>query len=201
MTLEIITAPAFEPVTLVQAKLQARVDLDDEDALFTGIIIPGVREECEQILRRAIMSQALRLTLDGFPGCEIRLPRPKLLAVSGISYRDLDGAWQTLDPSLYEVHTASTPGRVLRALDATWPSTYALPGSVRVNYTAGYLAGTEQEQQAAVPASVKRWMLARIATAYQFREELLAGTIVSQLPGRFVDSALDRECFYGSTHE
>jgi uncharacterized phiE125 gp8 family phage protein len=199
MNIEIITQPAFEPVTLVQAKLAARVDAADEDALWTGIIIPGCRQDCEQILGRAIMAQGLRLTLDGFPACrEIRLPRPRLLSVESVEYRaQLTGAWSVLDPALYETDTAATPGRVVLIPTASWPGTYGMPGSVRVNYTAGYAAGTEAVQQAAVPASVKRWILARTTTAYDFRDELIAGTIVSALPNRFVDSALDRERVYG----
>lgn len=200
MALEIITAPVYEPVTLTQAKLAARVDGSDEDALFTGVLIPACRQDAEQILRRALMPQTLRLTLDAFPR-DLRLPMPRLLAVSAVTYRDTAGAWQTLDSSLYEVDTATTPGRVIRAHGATWPGTYPQPGSVRVTYTAGYAAGTENEaaQQAAVPASVKRWILARVATAYQYREEVLAGASVAQLPNRFIDSALDRERFYGAT--
>jgi len=198
MNIEIITQPAFEPVTLVQAKQAARVDAADEDALWTGIIIPGCREDCEQILGRAIMAQGLRLTLDGFPASRaIRLPRPRLLSVESVQYRDAAGDWIALGAEAYEVDTAHTPGRVVLAPAASWPGTYGMPGSVRVNYTAGYAAGTEAQQQAAVPASVKRWILARTTTAYDFRDELIAGTIVSALPNRFVDSALDRERVYG----
>jgi len=196
--LEIITQPAFEPVTLTQAKLSARVDSSDEDALFTGIIIPGCRQDCEQLLGRAIMLQTLRLTQRDFPSCrEIVLPRPNLLAVASVQYRDYDGAWQTLGADKYEAGMYGTFGRVALLPTASWPGTYDMPGSVRVNYTAGYAAGTEAEQQAAVPASIKRWILARVATAYNFRDALIAGTQVAELPNRFIDSALDRERVYG----
>lgn len=192
-----IAAPAYEPVTLAQAKLAARVDLTTEDALFTDILIPAVRQDCEQLLQRALMSQTWRLTLDAFDSGCIALPWPNLLSVESVQYRDIDGTWQTLSSALYEVDTASVPGVVRRALLATWPVTYPFRGSVRVNYTAGYATGTESAQQAAVPASVKRWILARIATAYVYREDIIAGMPVSALPNRFVDSALDRECVYG----
>lgn len=200
MHIDIITPPSFEPVTLAQAKMAARVDATDEDTLFTGIIIPGCRQDCEQLLGRALMLQTLRATLDGFPACrEIRLPRPPLIAVSSVQYRDSStGAWTVLAASTYEANTEGTFGRVVLLPTASWPGTYNMPGSVRVTFTAGYASGTEAEQQAAVPASVKRWILARAATAYDFREELIAGTIVSALPNRFVDSALDRERVYGA---
>lgn len=201
MHIDIITPPAFEPVTLVQAKMAARVVATDEDALFTGIIIPGCREDCEQLLGRAIMPQVLRGTLDGFPeGREIQLPRPKLLSVASVQYRDnVTGAWTALGADKYEVDAAYTRGRVVLVPTASWPGTYDMPGSVRVNFTAGYgaIAGDEATQQAAVPASVKRWILVRVATAYDYRDELVAGLDIKSLPNRFVDSALDRETVYG----
>ena len=52
MQLEIITAPQYEPVTLAQAKLAARVTESDEDTFFTDILIPAARQDCEQLLRR-----------------------------------------------------------------------------------------------------------------------------------------------------
>lgn len=198
MHIDIITQPAFEPVTLVQAKLAARVDSADEDALFTGVLIPACRQDCEQILGRAIMLQTLRATLDGFPACrEIRLPMPKLLTVESVQYRDAAGDWIALGAASYEANTAATFGRVVLVPTASWPGTYDMPGSARVNFTAGYASGNEATQQAAVPASVKRWILARIATAYDYRDEIVAGLAVAELPNRFVDSALDRERVYG----
>lgn len=199
MTTRQLTAPTYEPVTLAQARMAARVDSDDtsEDALFTGVIIPGVRQDCEQLLGRSLMKQTWRRTLDCFDD-EMALAWPNLLSVEFVRYRDVDGVWQVLDASYYEVDTASVPGRVLRALAKTWPTLYPFPGSVRIDYTAGYSdSATESAQQAAVPASVKRWMLARIATAYEHRLELIAGASVASLPNRFIDSALDRERVFG----
>ena len=60
---------------------------------------------------------------------------------------------------------------------------------------------TEACSAAAVPASVKNWMLLAIATAYEHRAELLAGVTVSALVGRFVDRLLDRERVYAPTDE
>ncbi|MGE3346059.1 MAG: hypothetical protein AB7I35_01350 [Ramlibacter sp.] len=199
MNIELITAPQFEPITLAQAKLAARVDGADEDALFTGVLIPGCTQDCEHLLQRAIMAQGLRVTLDRFPGSGVLcLPRPKLLSVDSVQYRDTAGAWQTLADDVYEVDTGPPPGRLQLALGAAWPSVYPMAGSVRVNFTAGYASGDEATQQAAVPASVKRWLLARVATAYDFRAELVAGASVMSLPNRFIGSALDRETFYGT---
>ena len=194
-------APEFEPVSLTLAKLHCRVDTSADDSLFTSVIIPGAREVAEQELRRSIMLQTWRKTMDCFEEDQILLPWPNLLSVTSVQYRDTDANWQTLATSAYIVDTDSVPGRVLRPVSTMWPITHPERGSVKVTYTAGYASGTESAQQAAVPASVKNWMLLAIATAYEHRAELLAGVTVSALVGRFVDRLLDRERVYAPTDE
>lgn len=194
-------APTYEPVSLTLAKLHCRVDHSADDDLFTGYLIPGAREHAEQELRRSIMAQTWRKTMDCFEEDAILLPWPNLLSVTSVQYRDADGNWQTLDSSAYIVDTDSTPGRVLRPVGTMWPITHPERGSVKVTYVAGYASGNEAAQQAAVPASVKNWLLMRIGTAYEHRQEILAGVSVSALPNRFVDGLLDRERVYAPTDE
>lgn len=195
MTAVRTVAPAFQPITLAQARAQCRVDTDNtsEDVLFTGVWIPAVVDACEQILCRSIMKQTWRLTLDAFAD-EISLPWPNILAVSSVEYRDTAGDWQTLDTDYYEVDTASAPGRLVRADGYTWPDLYDGINTVRISYTAGYSdSATEGTQQGAVPASIKQWLLLAVGTAYAQRESIAAGANFMELPGRTFDGLLDRE--------
>ena len=191
MKTRLLTAPTVEPVTLTQAKLHCRVDSTDEDLLFNEIIIPGARDECESFLKRSVMLKTWLATLDAFPDDAIALPWPNLLEVDSVTYRDPVGTWVTLDPSVYTVGLASS--RVTLAAGQSWPAISSEPESVKVTYKAGYATGDATAQRAAVPPAIKHWMLLRIGTAYLHRDELIVGTIVSQLPGRFVDGLLDAE--------
>lgn len=199
MFTELVTPPQFEPVTLQQAKLQCRVWHDDEDMLLQDILIPGARDQCEQLLRRSIMLTTWRATMDGFPGtrCAIALRWPNLQQVVSIEYRDTAQAWQTVAGGNYSV-LGGLASEVAPNAGFSWPATSGERGSVRVTYKSGYGQGDEDTQQAAVPPSIRHWLLLRIATAYVHRQELLQGTAqVADLPGRFADSLLDRERIWG----
>ena len=66
MRLVLITPPAVEPVTLDEAKLHARVEYPDQDALVTSLIV-AARRYCETCLRAALITQQWVLMLDSFP--------------------------------------------------------------------------------------------------------------------------------------
>jgi uncharacterized phiE125 gp8 family phage protein len=181
MTLRSITAPASEPVTLAEAKLHLRVSIATDDALITSLIT-AARVEAEQQTERSFMPQTWELTLDCFP-CVITLNRPPVTSITSLKYLDTAGVQQTLSPSLYALDSDSEPARVVPAYGQSWPSTQAFINAVRVRYVAGYA------DAAAVPEAIKDWMKIRVNTLYEFREQILAGLPVAQVP--FVGGLLD----------
>lgn len=208
-------APAEEPVSLVEARTHVRIDHYDDDALLR-LLITGARERAEQICRRALITQSWKLILDEFPhpgassrasnlygefgvtpgplttirtdrstGYEIIPGIPTLQSVESIKYIDGDGVQQTLDPTQYKVDPASIMGRIVPAYGTSWPATRAEISAVEVSFTSGYGAA------AAVPRSIKNWMLIMIGTLYENREAvaILSRGKVEPLP--FVDRILD----------
>ena len=99
----------------------------------------------------------------------IRLPRPPLQSVSSITYLDVTGVQQTLDPSLYLVDVASDPGRVTPSFEQLWPFTRAQISAVSIHFTAGY--GTSSQ----VPKIALRAMRLLIGHWYLYRELVTAG--------------------------
>jgi uncharacterized phiE125 gp8 family phage protein len=181
MALKLITAPAEEPVTLAEAKLHLRVDHTADDALITALIA-AAREFAEHQTERAFVTQTWELALDAFPADVFKLPRAPLASVTSIKYDDAAGAEQTLSAAAYYVDTHSVPGEIVPAYGTSWPDALAAANAVRVRYVAGYGGA------AAVPAGIKQWMLVRIGSLYQRREEVAAGG-VQPLP--WVDRLLD----------
>lgn len=186
MTVTQTTPPAYQPLTLTEVKLHLRVNHYDEDALI-GILQGAAVDTCQQLTGRSIMAQGWKLTLNGWADA-VRLPYPEISAVSSIKYFDEDGAQQTLDPSMYEL----IGDAVHKTSGATYPELWDVPGVVEINYTAGYSAGNEAAQQAAVPYGIKAWLLLTIGTLYANRESVQTGVSVAVLPDRFTDSLLDR---------
>ena len=206
MTIEVRTAPAFEPVSLAEARLWLRIDSDDtaQDSVIT-MLIAAMRRYAENYTGRAFVSRALRLTLGDWPyhakwGVLIELPSPPLISVDAFKYTDTDGVLQTLASTQYVVHEWRAPAWIVPAysggIPVTWPTIRLVPDSLQIDFTAGYTEGagspTEQAEAAEnVPDSLKLWMHARIATLYEQREQLIVGTIVAQVPWNFADGMLD----------
>jgi uncharacterized phiE125 gp8 family phage protein len=200
LSLELITPPAAEPVTLALAKQHLRVDFDDEDTYISALII-AARQYCEKVTRRAFFNQTWVRSLDYFPlygridatrnpserdswpygtwywdRVTITLPHPRLVSVTSITYLDSNGDEQALPSSGYNIDTISTPGRIAPAQGMFWPilQNY-VPGSVKITYVAGsYGDGTEVNT---CPQTIVQAMLLLMGHWYQNREAASALTM------------------------
>jgi uncharacterized phiE125 gp8 family phage protein len=196
MALDLITAPAVEPVSLDEAKAHLRVSTSDTDDLIS-IYIRAAREYCEGpygFLGRALVTQTWRLTLDEFPAgsgfsasswCsqgEIQIPLPPLQSVTSVAYDDANSVEQIVSPALYFVDTVSQPGWLL-PVNASWPTPLNAANSVRITFVAGYPASTDSPPDLAanVPFNVKAAMLLMIGNMFENREDAVAG-IINALP-------------------
>lgn len=181
MSLKLITAPTSEPITIVEAKAHLRVDVADDDALITALIV-AAREAAEHITGRSLMPTVWELALDGFED-EIALPKPPLASVTSVKHLDTDGVLQTVDPTDYLLDSHSEPARLMPAYGESWPTTRDQSNAVLIRYTAGYA------DAAAVPQQIKNWMLLRIGVLYENREAVNVGNIVTEFA--YVDRMLD----------
>jgi uncharacterized phiE125 gp8 family phage protein len=175
------SAPAEEPITLAEALVHLRVSAGMEDAYITALI-QVVREACENRIERTLVQTSWVLTLDTFPDA-IELLMPPVLAVASVQYTDQDGALQVLNPADYVVDRAREPGWLVPAPGRQWPATESGINKVVVTYTAGYGATA-----AAVPASLKHWMLLALTDLYENRTAHGEKPVVRH---GFVDGLLD----------
>lgn len=159
MHLTLIQQPATLPVPLSDMQEWLRAEGPD----YASLVTASQRAAVSQLdgkngsLGRALVTQRWRLTLDGqFPGPVLRLPLPPLQSVETLSWRDLSGAWQTLDPDTYRVLTDREPGEV-HAGAAGWPVTDGGAGSVLVDYTAGHNPESVPEEF----RTLVKWLTAR----------------------------------------
>lgn len=173
------TPPAAEPITLGEAKAWLRVEDEGEDALILSLIT-AARQHVESFTRRALATTGFTLKLDAFPcgnsSREILLPRPPLASVASITYLDLAGTVQTLNPAWYVSDGYAQPGRVFLRDAYDWPDTEAVPNAVTIVYTAGYGAPT------AIPSGLRVALRYLVAHFYENRTPLNIGNIVNELP-------------------
>ena len=184
MSLQLVTPPAGEPVSLAEAKLHLRVDVDDDDSLI-GSLIAAARQSAETLTGRQMITARWKLVLDAFPGHAIFLAKCPVQSVVNIQYLDMNGMSQTLPLVDYVVDTSCEPARITPIFGKTWPPTLPQIGAVTITFDAGYGAA------AAVPEGIKSWIKLRVGSLYAHREEmsiLMRGRI-DPLP--FVDGLLD----------
>lgn len=180
MSLRLITPSNDLVVTLVEAKAQLRVYHTDEDDYISGLVDVANDYLCGEnsfISRSVGAGMKWELTLDRFPHGHgwpreyfhdgnnghnrVKLPKPPLVSVDAVYYTPSTNVevqisgFRTLDIGVKD------GGSILPAYNTQWPATNGQPGSVRIQFTAGYEK---------VPASIKHAALLLIAHWYENRE-------------------------------
>lgn len=174
--LSLVTPPVGEPITLSGAKAHLRIDGTDDDDLVTSLITAACRafDGRDAWFGRALITQTWDLFLDDLPygsgslessyaQPEICVPLPPLQSVTSITYVDLTGSPQVLDPSEYTVDAKSEPGRIFPAYGKSWPVARCAPNAVTVRFVAGYGAAS------AVPEDIKLWLKQAVAYFFENR--------------------------------
>lgn len=189
--LVLVTDPVAEPVTLAEAKLWLKVDLDDDDDLITALIT-AARRIFEELTGRSLVNTVWRAEWDHLPrvgsylgaGASrvLELPRAPLVSVAWIKYSadDSAGTETTFAASNYTVETGLDANRYSRLWlndDADWPDLGSFPGALRCQFTAGY--GTAAS---AVPEEIKACVKLLLSHLYQNRTPVNVGNIVNELP-------------------
>jgi hypothetical protein len=145
-------------------KLYLRIDIDDDD-VTTQNMISTARERAEDLTARCLLRQQWVFSFDKFPtwwgnesgssyffehhhprhhsmfrsdNVAIILPRGPVLSVDSITYKDISGTVQTLDPATYNVDLLSQPARIRPLYNGVWPQALWDTNSVVIKFTAGY---------------------------------------------------------------
>lgn len=165
-SVQLVTAPSQEPVSLLEAKNHLRVDGSQDDALIQ-LCISAARQLFEKFCEISIAPQSLRLCLDAFPDT-LFLPFGPVTEVTEIEYTDTASSNQTV--SDWAEDLVSNPARITPQAGAVWPATAASLNSVRVTYTAGWAPS-------AVPKLLKSGILFYIGHLFENREAVVSGSL------------------------
>jgi uncharacterized phiE125 gp8 family phage protein len=166
MSLQLITPPAIEPVTLADAKAHLKVDVTDDDALITRLI-SAARARAEWHTGRGFITQSWRLWRDCWPECGvIEIPLPPLQSVTSVTTYALDDSATVLDPAAYQTDAASSPARLTLKANVLPPINTRAMNAIAIEFTAGY-----SDDASDVPAPIVEAILEIIAFLYENRGE------------------------------
>jgi hypothetical protein len=184
-TLTTIAAPETLPVTVAEMAAFLVIEETQDDALIQSFIYAAT-DQMERYLRRALITQSLRLTMDGFAvenderliqlgagthtasvpyllgrTAEVDLPRgPVQSAV--ITTFNRSNVSSVFDAANWFLDTAGE--RVVLNEGRTWPDNLRDRAAVQIDYVAGYGAAGD------VPAAIKHGIKQAVAAMYECRD-------------------------------
>lgn len=198
--LDLVSAPAVEPISLAEAKEYIRVDGSDEDSIISNLIA-AARQNTELYTRCAFVSQTWRMFIDIFPAsmsntwwdgvrdgaaCEfnsdgsIEVPLAPLQSVIHIKTYDDSDLFNILDGSNYKVSTYSgvtaSNGEINLKKGKSWPSVTRSKNGVEIQFIAGY-----GDNASDVPVQIKQAILEEVAFMYENRGGCGNGSLNSSI--------------------
>lgn len=189
MSLSLVTAPAVEPVTLADAKLQLGLSpYEDTDHIRSEQLaaklrryITAARAMCEDYTRRALITQVWVQRMDGWRN-PILLPKPPFQGIVGFTYVDTSGATQDASVYTYQLdHGSETqPARIAPPWATPWPPLRLVQNSVAITFRCGY-----GDTGASVPPQITQAILFLVEWMYN-----TGGSVDTAMP-RIVTSLLD----------
>jgi uncharacterized phiE125 gp8 family phage protein len=179
-------------VTLDEVVSHLRRDDTEEDDQYIEACIAAAVTQVENYTGLALADQTWEYFLDDFPvgtngllsnrNGAVYLPKPPLLEVLNVWYRDTSGTSTALSDYLYEGSSGDrpTPARLYTSANGYWPATDGLTGAVRIRYRAGFAdesASPFVNYAGAVPELLKQVIKLYAATFYKQREMFVEGTV------------------------
>lgn len=154
-----------EPISTDEAKTHLRVTHSDDDA-YIDALIAAARVSAENFCSRAFINQTWVSTFSEIDNERLRLPRPPLVSITSVQYRDGDGTLQTASSSTYEANTDAQPGVVKFDTIPAYDASYENP--LRVTYVAGYGANASD-----VPAAITHAIKLLVGHFYNHRSSIV----------------------------
>jgi len=160
--------------TLQEMRDWLRLDGHEEDDLVTGLIV-AAQQHVEFFTRRICETMVCVQYLDTFTNL-FELENGPVLSVESITYVDLNGVTQTIDPNVYRMDTTRLPHRIRVAYGQSYPITRGDANNICITYRAGY------GDASLVPDALKTAVRMLAAHWYENREPVVVGTITAKLP-------------------
>lgn len=139
MTLELVTAPTEEIITLSEIKNHLGIDLNTTfyDERLTRHIA-GTRKTLEEQTGQRFISQVVNYHFENLTRTLV-LPVLPVVSIDSFTYYDENGVQQNMDTDLYFSDLVSKPPKLVLKSDQSWPSLETgRPNRCTIQMTVGY---------------------------------------------------------------
>lgn len=144
-----------------------------------------VTDFIEQHLKSTLIETRYILRLSdwgcSYPG-RIELPMGPVITIDEVSYTDRNGDQVVMDATAYTLVKTPPGAHLVPGFNTYWPWNRAHPGSIAIEYTAGYPGAGSPGDASGVPASIRRAAKMLVAHWFENREAILTGSIATELP-------------------
>lgn len=162
MKLTCITQPTATPITLEEAKSFCRVLSNDDDAIIS-ILIDAATDYAQNVTGRQLCNATYQI-VTGALSSPLRLPKAPFRTITSVTSGGV-----SLD---YSLHYDIDVGII----------EFVASEDVTITFTAGYDE---------TPGSLKAWILNKVNSLYEQREELVVGLSVAEVPKSLIDVILN----------
>ena len=153
--LDLITPPAFEPVSLAEAKTALRIDSNADDGHIQSLI-KAARVMAEEYLRRALVTQTWQLQYDLYAPSVVSLPRGPVKSVTFVKVISSDWQETIISTNAYYLNA----GKETLIFDAA-----PMGQIVQIQYICGYGLPSD------IPEPIRQGILAHVVGMYENRME------------------------------
>lgn len=173
-------------LTREQAKKQCEIEAaeDAHDEWFDEAIAEA-HDYVEQYLQASLTESRWIYRTNRWPydqpPYELRLPMGPLQGVIQVSYLDIDGERQTLEPGTDYEFMEGQAGYIVPAFGEAWPAARDMPNSIAVEYWAGYPGQGSPADASGVPKAIVRAMKMLVGHWFENREAMVIGTITDEI--------------------
>lgn len=164
MSVQVLTSPALEPVTLAETKAFLQLDSDHEDDLVAGLI-QSAREIAENKTGIVLITRTLRQTFRRTPARGVfTLAKSPLVQITQVQYINAESVATLVDNSTYYVDLGQS--RLITLAGFPEPAFVHPAEALWIDYTAGFGPATTS-----VPASLRMAILLIVRELFEHRGE------------------------------
>jgi uncharacterized phiE125 gp8 family phage protein len=132
----LISGPAFEPLSLAEARLWLRYDTTFEDSAM-ALLMTAVRQAVESASRCHLVTQRWRLVADAWPkGLVVPLPMNPVQSIDAVRIYDSAGVASLLPAQRYRLSRSNLFARL--KFDAPPPAPGIFANGIEIDLTTGF---------------------------------------------------------------